>query len=733
MRRAFSSLAIQSVLGLSIGLLLVGLGGLGILYRAIGDMERDGQRSTGEAALELLINVVEEDQSLLAAPSSSSAPGPLQRMVENFIMDFDELDRITIVDSRLRVVADTDMEVLGGLTDQNALIQEMQQPREHASSLTYSRGGQRYLRLSHVVLGPPGSNGNRDIIGAASIDLPLARVEAQLRATFLRAAGIVLLAGLALLAFQLAWLRQSVLLPIRGLAHAAGEMGQGRLGVRAPIHRSRDLAEVAVTFNEMADSVEKANRELSESNERAQALIHSSPLAIVELDPDGTVRMWNPAAERLFGWSAAEAVGVPLRTIPPAKEGEAAEWRARLANGGVVANESTQRLRRDGSLVDVSVSGATLHDPAGRVAGFSFIIADVTRIKQAEAAMMESNASLAVSIANLEHRTRDMLRLHEMADLLQACTTPEEAHLVIARSVGSMFPETVGILFELPASRDRLESRASWGPVESEALRFPADACWSLRRGRTHRVDDPSTGLICPHSLLVAGEPNPFPSLCVPMMAHGEGVGVLHVRATAASPVLDPEREHFAETVAEQAALALSNLRLRDALQQQSIRDPLTGLFNRRYLDETLEREIDRARRAGIAVSVIMLDLDHFKRLNDEFGHRAGDSALRAVATCVQQHVRGEDIASRFGGEEFTLVMPGAPAAVAQQRAEWLREAVAALRPSHEGTPLGRMTVSLGVAAFPDHAETGPGLIHAADTALYRAKERGRDRVELAV
>lgn len=733
MRRAFSSLAIQSILGLSVGLLLAALGGLGILYFALGDMERDNQRATGEAALHLLANVIEEDQSLLADPGSSPAPGRLQVTLENFLKDFDELDRVTVVDSRLRVVADSDREAVGTLTDQNALIQVMQQPGEHVASLSYRRGGQNYVRLSLVARGSPGSARSSDVIGAVSIDLPLSHVDAELRATFLRAVGVVLFAGLALLGFQLAWLRHSVLVPVRGLTRAARQMGEGRLGVRAPIPGSRELSEVALTFNEMAESVEQATRALTESNQRAQALIHSSPLAIAEVDLDGIVRMWNPAAERLFGWSADEAVGHPLRTIPPGKEGEPAAWRETLANGGVVANQSAQRLRRDGSPVDVSVSGAALRNPSGLVTGFSFIVSDVTRLKQAEAAMMESNASLASSIATLEQRTREMLSLREMADLLQACTTPEEAHVVVARSMGSMFPGTGGVLFELPPSHDQLESKASWGPFESEALRFPADACWSLRRGRTHRVDDPATGLVCPHAVIVAGQPNPYPYLCVPMMAHGEGVGVLFLHATAASPVLDPEREHFAETVAEQIALALSNLRLRDALRQQSIRDPLTGLFNRRYLDETLAREIDRARRASDPVSVIMLDLDYFKRLNDEFGHRAGDSALRAVAECVQQHVRGEDIASRFGGEEFTLVMPGAPRPVAQQRAERLREAIAALKPSHEGTPLGRMTVSLGVAVFPEHGETAPALLHAADTALYRAKERGRDRVELAV
>jgi diguanylate cyclase (GGDEF)-like protein len=167
-------------------------------------------------------------------------------------------------------------------------------------------------------------------------------------------------------------------------------------------------------------------------------------------------------------------------------------------------------------------------------------------------------------------------------------------------------------------------------------------------------------------------------------------------------------------------------------LQQQAIHDPLTGLYNRRYLDETMPRELHRAERTGQPVGVIMLDVDHFKRFNDTYGHDAGDTLLRAVGTFLQQHTRGDDIACRYGGEEFTLVLPGASLAATQQRAKELRAGIQHLGVEHQGQPLGTVTASLGIAVFHAHGTTADSLIRAADQALYHAKRGGRNRVVLA-
>jgi diguanylate cyclase (GGDEF)-like protein len=187
------------------------------------------------------------------------------------------------------------------------------------------------------------------------------------------------------------------------------------------------------------------------------------------------------------------------------------------------------------------------------------------------------------------------------------------------------------------------------------------------------------------------------------------------------------DRTRLAATAAEHIALALANLNLRETLRHQAVRDPLTGLFNRRYLEETLERELRRAERRSLPLAVIMLDIDHFKRFNDTFGHDAGDALLPEVGSYLRTHVRPEDIACRYGGEEFTLILPDAPLEPTLRRVDELRQGIARLGIAHRGQPLGTVTISMGVAVFPAHGTSPDALLRVADRALYRAKEQGRD------
>jgi diguanylate cyclase (GGDEF)-like protein len=191
-------------------------------------------------------------------------------------------------------------------------------------------------------------------------------------------------------------------------------------------------------------------------------------------------------------------------------------------------------------------------------------------------------------------------------------------------------------------------------------------------------------------------------------------------------------KQQLAVTVARQISLSLANLKLYESLQHQSIRDPLTGLFNRRYLEESLTREIHRASRDRQSLGIIMLDVDHFKRYNDTFGHEAGDAVLRELGLFLKKHIRSSDIACRYGGEEFMLILPEASLEHSIERAEQLREGIKHLNLEHHRQPLGGITLSLGVAVFPDCGLTGEAVIRAADAALYRAKIQGRDRTVAA-
>ena len=197
-----------------------------------------------------------------------------------------------------------------------------------------------------------------------------------------------------------------------------------------------------------------------------------------------------------------------------------------------------------------------------------------------------------------------------------------------------------------------------------------------------------------------------------------------------------PSGEAFTDTelrlvhaVAEEIALSLANVGLREILRHQAFRDPLTGLYNRRFLHEALNLELRRAVRSGRPVGLVMLDVDRFKKINDAYGHAAGDSLLQAVATLLQSKVRASDVLCRYGGDEFSIVMPETSLEDATRRTDEWRSAVKLLSIEWEGKILAGLTISSGVAAYPI-CPTSDALFREADSALYSAKASGRDQVK---
>ncbi|MEA5511240.1 GGDEF domain-containing protein [Crocosphaera sp. UHCC 0190] len=192
---------------------------------------------------------------------------------------------------------------------------------------------------------------------------------------------------------------------------------------------------------------------------------------------------------------------------------------------------------------------------------------------------------------------------------------------------------------------------------------------------------------------------------------------------------MTPCQKRLAEAISKQIAISLANLKLRETLQYQSFRDALTGLFNRRYLEASIVREVHRVSRENQPLGIIMIDVDNFKKFNDTFGHEAGDLVLQTIGTFLKDNIRQSDIACRFGGEELTIILANASLENTKERAEQIRQGVKNLHLKYGDQSLGTITISLGVAVFPNHGETPEDLFHAADIALYQAKSQGRDRV----
>jgi diguanylate cyclase (GGDEF)-like protein len=381
----------------------------------------------------------------------------------------------------------------------------------------------------------------------------------------------------------------------------------------------------------------------------------------------------------------------------------------------------------------VSSTGRPLRDADGRVCGGIVVLRDISAQKRAEVELRETNERLNRLLEDQERRAQQSRVLAEMSSLLQATSAVDELFAVIADYMERLFPAHGGAFYAYSASRDDLEQKSWWGgfPGGEQPMMKPAE-CWGLRRGRAHRIDGGLTRMRCAHIPASLGGS----ALCVPVLGPDETLGLLHMRfRPGADPTRDQaqweEREHVTATAAEYLGLALVNLRLRLALQQQSIRDPLTGLFNRRFLEETLPREIRRAQRKRSTLCVLMLDIDNFKTFNDRYGHAAGDNVLREFSGLLVDNVRSTDIASRYGGEEFTLVLPDSPVADARKKAELILEKTRALRVTFNGTGLGPITTSIGLAACPEHCDNAQALLRAADQALYAAKQAGRGRVEV--
>ncbi|MDO0863980.1 diguanylate cyclase [Xanthomonas campestris pv. campestris] len=358
---------------------------------------------------------------------------------------------------------------------------------------------------------------------------------------------------------------------------------------------------------------------------------------------------------------------------------------------------------------------------------YGLLMRELRHRAQAERHAARANQELGESIGALQRSAADLNLLSRYTGLLQSCVSAEEALDVTSRTLAHLLPGIAGSVYLLRASQDRAEVISHWGtPLVHSASHLLPEECWALRRGQPHLIEDLARDAPCAHIDLPDASVA-ITTACLPMSAQGTQLGFLFLSAPGPAPM---PRLEIAEAAAEQLSLALSNLRLRESLRRQSIRDALTGLYNRRYLEEALSHELARCARRDLPLSVLMLDVDHFKQFNDGQGHAGGDLLLAAVGELLLTRLRAEDVACRYGGEEFTVILPETDGEEAMRVAEQIRGHIAALAVSDGQRALPRVTASIGVASFPADGELGSALIQKADAALYVAKRQGRNRVE---
>jgi diguanylate cyclase (GGDEF)-like protein/PAS domain S-box-containing protein len=436
----------------------------------------------------------------------------------------------------------------------------------------------------------------------------------------------------------------------------------------------------------------------------------------------------DPCLEK---WENARLRAEPY-TVEYRLRGSAGSYRWFLCRGNPICGLNREVLKWFGTCSDIEDQKHDQQILEQQILERTMQLADSnTRLQeemcQKDSARREFDQHNEVMMEELRKRSERATLLAKMGELLQSCVSLDEVFATALGFAPRIFPTARGAMALLNASRSMAEVIGSWTECRLPIMEFQPVDCWALRTGHPHLVAAGDLTAPCAHA---AGVKNAY--LCIPILAQGETLGIVHLQTTDETPQLNTSELSFKTTFAAQVGLSIANIRLRDALRTQSVRDPLTGLYNRRYLEEVLEREVRRAARATQSLGVLMIDLDHFKTFNDTYGHDAGDAVLRETGTSLTKGVRAEDFVCRFGGEEFVVILPTASLEAACGRAERLRIKIKELAVMHHGRSMGMLTVSIGVAVFPEQGVSPKELMAAADAALYEAKRRGRDQVVVA-
>lgn len=546
---------------------------------------------------------------------------------------------------------------------------------------------------------------------------------------------LIIIVALFICVYAFVFARNKVLNPLIQLTRQAEQIAEGDYTIRNQLDLKNEVGVLASAMNQMSerliDDINKQKHmqgELRLSEESFRNTMENAPIGMAIVSSDGKYLQVNRSQCDITGYTRSELLNLTFMdiTYPDDKE-QSRDYLYKLLSGAIKTFKMEKRyIRKDGRVIWVMLHVSIVYSITSKDVNFISQIQDITESKENEKRLADLNENMSIALHELKQHENELILINKTNDMLQTCKESKEAYSIISLTSQGLFPELSGGLAIYNDSNKSLETVEHWGNSPILKSYFAPDECWAIRGGHIHHVINPGKDILCNHftSPITSGY------IDLPLVVQSEMIGVFHLYAPPGY-LITPNQQQLAATFSEVIKLSLANIKLREALHEQAIRDPLTGLFNRRYLNETLPRELQLIIRENRQLCVAMLDLDFFKRFNDNYGHEAGDEVLRYIGTLLRNRFRGSDIACRFGGEEFVVVLLDSELPKVVERLQQIREEVKKAALTYHDRTLPPITVSIGVAKAPEHGMTAEDLIHAADIALYAAKQAGRDRLEI--
>ena len=479
---------------------------------------------------------------------------------------------------------------------------------------------------------------------------------------------------------------------------------------------------------------EEVENTLRESEARGRAILTGATEAIVTINGKGIIEDVNPATEKIFGYRFEEMLGQNVKMLmPDPYQSNHDGYLAKYADTGMknIIGEGREVVGRRNNGQEFPMFLSVNHITVGGRNMFTVVIRDISEQRLRAEELRKLNDDLSTRVSELNSLNDVNFQLNAMNSFFQSAENQEELYETVSKFCRNLFPMEVGAFFRVEGD-ETMEICASWGGKHEGDDYFKNSDCWAMRKGEVKVLELGENHLVCNH----LKELNLSYAVCQPVATREGMVGMLSVYAPLVAD-MDTEQQknqiernkEILDAIADRLGVAISNLQLREKLKQESIRDPLTNLFNRRFFDETSELEIRRSKRSGDPISIVLLDADHFKKFNDTYGHEAGDVVLQEIAEILHENCRSQDIPCRYGGEEFALVFVGLDKKAAMVKAEEVRKSVEKRKILYGGKALPKLTISCGVAAIPSDGNDLAACLRAADTALYQAKESGRNQV----